>query len=169
MYLAFNAPHTPLQLPEEYYEMYKDVDVGPAVFDTTGIPFPEMSERDIDAARRVYGMITNIDENFGRLQAKLDEAGARGFVVGLSGGVDSATTAALCTRAAPGQVDQEVADAVARLVGPPPQILRIEGPEGDRDLCPVLPQVAPPICRYSIGFAVVRHLRNPYCCYVFGC
>jgi len=43
-------------------------------------------------------------EIVGWLQAKLREAGARGFVVGLSGGVDSATTAALCTRAAPGEV-----------------------------------------------------------------
>jgi NAD+ synthase len=43
-------------------------------------------------------------EIVGWLQSKLGEAGARGFVVGLSGGVDSATTAALCARAAPGQV-----------------------------------------------------------------
>jgi NAD+ synthase len=38
------------------------------------------------------------------MKAKLREAQARGFVVGLSGGIDSATTAALCTRTAPGQV-----------------------------------------------------------------
>jgi NAD+ synthase len=36
--------------------------------------------------------------------AKLQEAGARGFVVGLSGGVDSAATAALCKRAARDEV-----------------------------------------------------------------
>jgi NAD+ synthase len=38
------------------------------------------------------------------LQARLREANARGFVVGLSGGVDSATTAALCRRAAGDEV-----------------------------------------------------------------
>jgi NAD+ synthase len=38
------------------------------------------------------------------LQTKLNEAGARGFVLGLSGGVDSAVTAALCARASPGEV-----------------------------------------------------------------
>jgi len=38
------------------------------------------------------------------MKTKLHEAGARGFVVGLSGGIDSAATAALCARAAPGQV-----------------------------------------------------------------
>jgi arylsulfatase len=75
VYLAFNAPHTPLQLPEKYFEMYKDVDVGPAAFDTTGIPFPEMSERDMDDARRVYGMVTNIDDNVGRLMATLESEG----------------------------------------------------------------------------------------------
>jgi NAD+ synthase len=38
------------------------------------------------------------------LKVKLQEARARGFVIGLSGGIDSATTAALCVRAAPGEV-----------------------------------------------------------------
>ena len=38
------------------------------------------------------------------MQTKLQEAGTRGFVIGLSGGIDSATTAALCRRAAPGKV-----------------------------------------------------------------
>jgi NAD+ synthase len=38
------------------------------------------------------------------MRAMLSQAGAAGFVVGLSGGVDSATTAALCTRAAGDQV-----------------------------------------------------------------
>lgn len=38
------------------------------------------------------------------MQARLREAGARGFVIGLSGGIDSATTAALSARAAPDEV-----------------------------------------------------------------
>lgn len=75
VYLAFNAPHTPLQLPEKYYNMYKDLEVGPAVFDTAGIPFPEMTARDIEAARRVYGMTTNIDDNIGRLMTTLESEG----------------------------------------------------------------------------------------------
>ncbi len=36
-------------------------------------PFPEMNERDIDAARRVYGMVTNIDDNIGRLLLTLEQ------------------------------------------------------------------------------------------------
>jgi NAD+ synthase len=38
------------------------------------------------------------------MRKKLQGASARGFVVGLSGGIDSATTAALCKRAAKGEV-----------------------------------------------------------------
>ncbi|NMA72474.1 MAG: NAD(+) synthase [Firmicutes bacterium] len=40
----------------------------------------------------------------GWLEAQLQQSGARGFVVGLSGGLDSAVTAALAQRAAPGHV-----------------------------------------------------------------
>ncbi|RLD50370.1 MAG: arylsulfatase [Bacteroidetes bacterium] len=54
-YIATNAPHTPLNLPAQYLEMYDDVE---------GI-----GER----LKRFYGMITNIDDNFKALQNKLDE------------------------------------------------------------------------------------------------
>jgi NAD+ synthase len=47
---------------------------------------------------------TLAQEIVGWLQDSLREANARGFVVGLSGGVDSATTAALCRRAAGDEV-----------------------------------------------------------------
>ena len=40
------------------------------------------------------------DQIIAWMRAKLQEAGAKGFVVGLSGGVDSAVTAALCKRVA---------------------------------------------------------------------
>ncbi|MFI3258965.1 MAG: arylsulfatase [Rikenellaceae bacterium] len=56
-YIATNAPHAPLNLPEEYYNLYKDVEVD-------GKPIP-------DNARRFYGMITNIDDNIKRLEAQL--------------------------------------------------------------------------------------------------
>ncbi len=50
-----NAPHAPLQCPEEYAQRYAGkVDTNVAKF---------------------YGMIENIDDNFGRLLAKLDEWG----------------------------------------------------------------------------------------------
>ena len=54
-YVATNAPHAPLQVPQAYWAPYADT-------------VPE------DVAR-FYGMIANIDENVGRLRAHLDERG----------------------------------------------------------------------------------------------
>lgn len=57
MYLATNAPHSPYHVPEKYYRMYEDRD---------GL---------LGHQKRFYGMITNIDDNFGRLEEKLEELG----------------------------------------------------------------------------------------------
>jgi arylsulfatase A-like enzyme len=54
-YISTNAPHAPLNLPEKYYDIYKDVEEIPG------------------NVRRFYGMITNIDDNFKLLEQKLDE------------------------------------------------------------------------------------------------
>jgi len=54
-YITPNAPHAPLQCPEEYSKRYA-------------------GKVDTNSAR-FYGMIENIDDNFGRLIAKLDEWG----------------------------------------------------------------------------------------------
>ncbi|MFP4028964.1 MAG: arylsulfatase [Candidatus Brocadiia bacterium] len=54
-YLATNAPHSPYLVADKYAEQYRGND---------DIPEPEF-----------YGMITNIDENFSRLQKKLEELG----------------------------------------------------------------------------------------------
>jgi arylsulfatase len=70
-YLAFNAPHTPLQVPEKYYQLYKDID--PSVGLEKNSSFLKMSEQDKEDARKVYAMVTNIDDNVGRLLKKLDD------------------------------------------------------------------------------------------------
>lgn len=54
-YIATNAPHAPYNVPKKYYNLYKDN--------------PEIP----DSRARFYGMITNIDENFGKLEEKLKE------------------------------------------------------------------------------------------------
>lgn len=51
-YISTNAPHSPFNVPLEYYEPYKDLDI------------PEFQ-------KRFYGMITNVDDNFKRLQQEL--------------------------------------------------------------------------------------------------
>lgn len=53
-YLSTNAPHTPLQISDDY-----------------GNPYRAMGLNEMTA--RVYGMITNIDDNIGRLLNKLRE------------------------------------------------------------------------------------------------
>ena len=54
-YLSLNAPHSPYNVPQEYYDLYKD------------------EESLIETQKRFYGMITNIDDNFDRLLKKLEE------------------------------------------------------------------------------------------------
>jgi arylsulfatase len=73
-YLAFNAPHTPLQVPDKYYQKYKDIDPAKG-YENDGRPFQEMSEKDKEDARKVYAMVSNIDDNIGLLLKKLDELG----------------------------------------------------------------------------------------------
>lgn len=54
-YISTNAPHSPLNLPEKYYDIYSDAEEIP------------------ENVKRFYGMITNIDDNFRLLEQKLDE------------------------------------------------------------------------------------------------
>lgn len=55
-YLAFNAPHSPFEIGEEWVEPHRTQDI------------PEKWAR-------LYGMVENIDHNVGRMLAKLDELG----------------------------------------------------------------------------------------------
>lgn len=73
-YLSFNAPHTPLQVPDEYYEQYKELDPSKG-WEVDGAPVPTMSEKDKEDARRVYAMVSNIDDNVGRLLQSLEDLG----------------------------------------------------------------------------------------------
>jgi arylsulfatase len=56
VYLPLNAAHSPLLVPDKYRQAYADQP---------------------DRVARFYGMIANIDENMGRLNALLDEKGLR--------------------------------------------------------------------------------------------
>jgi len=71
-YLSFNAPHTPLQVPEKYYQQYASIDPASG-FENDDRPFTEMSNKDKEDARKVYAMVTNIDDNLGKLFKKLDD------------------------------------------------------------------------------------------------
>lgn len=56
-YISLNAPHGPYNLPEEYYNIYKD------------------ETRIQETQKRFYGMITNIDDNFSKLLGKVESLG----------------------------------------------------------------------------------------------
>lgn len=71
VYLPFNAPHAPLQVPESDYQEYKKMNLALSEFPKTG--FPIQGKYDADQTAKVFGMITNLDRNVGRLLAKLDE------------------------------------------------------------------------------------------------
>lgn len=58
LYLSYNTPHTPYQVPERYWKKFRD----------RGMPI-ELSA--------IYGMVENLDENIGRLMQHLDEQGLR--------------------------------------------------------------------------------------------
>ena len=56
-FLSLNAPHSPFNVPKEYYDMYEN-------------------ENDLlESQKRFYGMITNIDDNFGRLHQQVENLG----------------------------------------------------------------------------------------------
>ena len=71
-YLSFNAPHTPLQVPDQYFKMYENID--PTIVDDKRL---NMNKKNILDAKKIYGMVTNIDENFGKVINKLDELNLR--------------------------------------------------------------------------------------------
>ena len=56
-YLSLNAPHGPYNVPQEYYDLYKEEE--------------QLSERQ----KRFYGMITNIDDNFSKLLRHMEKLG----------------------------------------------------------------------------------------------
>ena len=71
VYLPFNCPHGPHQVPDSYRDHYSGKDFSAAAFPKTGHPMS--AKNDPDDLAHVYGMIENIDDNVGRLLAKLDE------------------------------------------------------------------------------------------------
>jgi len=68
VYLPFNAPHAPLQVPEKYYARYKNADLN--VPQSGGHPVVNM---DHETTARVYAMVECIDDNIGRLLQRLDD------------------------------------------------------------------------------------------------
>jgi arylsulfatase len=73
LYVSYNAPHTPLQLPKRYEDMYRDLTFDSDFDKQKDQPWAKMTDADKEAARKVYGMATNIDDNVGRIMQELKD------------------------------------------------------------------------------------------------
>jgi arylsulfatase A-like enzyme len=71
-YVPYNAPHAPLDAPAAELALYKGLDPSSAAFPKVGQPVAGRS-MSAEQMAKLYAMETNIDTNFGRLLAKLDE------------------------------------------------------------------------------------------------
>lgn len=71
IYLSFNAPHSPLQVPKEWYDQYRPLNFDESEALETGTIHPPMNEWEKENARRVYAMVSNIDYNIGRIMQSL--------------------------------------------------------------------------------------------------
>ncbi|RMG59094.1 MAG: arylsulfatase [Bacteroidetes bacterium] len=74
-YLAFNAPHTPLQVPQEDLDQYTDWQYEAAAYPAAGQAHSDLNERETRSAQRVYAMITHLDRELGRLFHQLRASG----------------------------------------------------------------------------------------------
>mgnify|MGYP001796220160 CR=1 FL=1 len=61
-YIPYNAPHTPYQVPDEYYNMFAEKG-----FDTK--------------TATIYGMVKNLDDNIGRLMSKVSALELKGNTI----------------------------------------------------------------------------------------
>jgi arylsulfatase A-like enzyme len=72
-YVVYNAPHGPYQVPEEFAKPYAKLDLTETSFPKVGQPWAA-KKTNVDEIAKAYGMIENIDANFGRLMKAIDDA-----------------------------------------------------------------------------------------------
>ena len=66
-YLPYNTPHSPMQVPDEYWERFESRELG--------MRHRDPSVEDVPKTRAALAMVENIDWNVGRVLAKIDELG----------------------------------------------------------------------------------------------
>jgi len=74
-YIATNAPHGPLLVPEKYERMYADIPELAGGGRGAKSPARQRKPQGGKEVAKFFGMITNIDENVGRLIARLKDLG----------------------------------------------------------------------------------------------
>ncbi|MCI0625857.1 MAG: sulfatase-like hydrolase/transferase [Acidobacteria bacterium] len=71
VYLPLNTPHTPLEVPHRYYQLYKQMKLDHTEFPVKGHPLEGKADQEMIS--RIYGMVSNLDDNVGRLLTRLDD------------------------------------------------------------------------------------------------
>ena len=67
LYLPYNTPHSPMQVPDEWWNKFKDK--------TLGNTHRYRSRENIEHTKAAYAMVENIDWNVARLMEKIEELG----------------------------------------------------------------------------------------------
>jgi len=78
LYVAFTAPHSPLQVPEPYLDMYKteDMTVPQGPVDAPIYSIGGMASEELQRRRAIYAsMVTCMDDGIGRIMDALSERG----------------------------------------------------------------------------------------------
>ena len=68
-YLPYNTPHSPMQVPDEFWQRFESRELG--------MRHREPDKEDVPKTRAALAMVENIDWNVGRVLDKLDELGLR--------------------------------------------------------------------------------------------
>jgi arylsulfatase A-like enzyme len=72
-YVAYNCPHAPYQVPDELAAPYRKLDLTDRGLPKIGQPWVTKKKVNVEEIARAYGMIENVDANFGRLMKALEE------------------------------------------------------------------------------------------------
>jgi arylsulfatase A-like enzyme len=78
LYVAFTAPHSPLQVPEEYLDMYKpeDMTIPQGPLDAPIYSIGGMKDEELQRRRAIYAsMVTLMDDCIGRIMDSLHDRG----------------------------------------------------------------------------------------------
>ncbi len=76
VYLPDNCPHGPFRdVPEKWYQRYREIDLSAESYPTVAGGEPIKSSTNADKNVRVFSMISNVDENIGRLRNRLATLG----------------------------------------------------------------------------------------------
>ena len=76
VYLPDNCPHGPFKdVPQKWWDLYKDQDLSREQLPSVEGGYPVAKRKKSDQTNRIFSMISNVDENVGRLMSKLNDLG----------------------------------------------------------------------------------------------